>query len=57
MFLQEETLEGFELEANSLSTKELEFELTLHGMEVEEFILTINEDEEGVLTMIDEGPK
>ena len=41
---------------NSFPTKELAFELTLHNMEVEEFILTQDEDEEGLLTMADEGP-
>ena len=50
MFLQEDALEGFEL-------KELAFELTLQNMEVEKLILTKNEDEKGVLAMMDEGPK
>ena len=39
IFLQEYTLEGFEFMANSLSTKELAFELISHIMEVEKFIL------------------
>ena len=55
--LQEDTLEGFELEANSHSTKESTFELTSPIMEVEKPILTSNEDEEKVLAMMDEGPK
>ena len=54
MFLQEDTLEGLEFMANSLSTKELAFELTLHNTEVEKLILTSDEDNEGVLTMMDE---
>ena len=45
MFLQEDTLEGFELEANSLSTKELTFELTPYSTKVEEFILASDENE------------
>ena len=57
MFLQEDTLEGFELKTNSFPTKELAFELTLHNMEVEKFILASDEDEEGVLAMMDERPK
>ena len=57
MFLQEDTLEGIELEANSFPTKELEIELTSHNTEVEKLILMNDEDEEGVLATIDEGPK
>ena len=57
MFLQEDTLEGFELEANSFPTKELAFELKLHNTEVKKLILTSNEDEEGVLATMDEGLK
>ena len=45
--LQEETLEGYKIEANSFPTKDLE---------VEEVILTSDEDEEGVLATMDEGP-
>ena len=54
---QEETLEGYKLEANSFSTKDLAFELTTLIPEVEEVILTSDEDEEGVLAIMDEGPK
>ena len=57
IFLQEDTLEGFELEANSFPTKELAFELKLHNTEVEKIILTSNEDEEGELSTMDEGLK
>ena len=57
MFLQEDALKGFELEVNSFLTKELAFELTLQNIEVERLILTSDKDEEGVLAMIDEGPK
>ena len=56
MFLQEDTFEGFELEANSLSTKELALELTSHNTEVVKPILVSEEDEEGVLAMMDERP-
>ena len=55
--LQEETLEGYKFHANSFSTKELTFELTSQHMEVEKLILTSDEDEEGVLAMMEEGPK
>ena len=55
--LQEETLEGYKLEANSFPTKELAFELTTLIPEVEEAILTSDEDEKGVLAIMDEGPK
>ena len=54
--LQEDTLEGYKLETNSFSTKELAFELVSPIMEVEEFILTYDENEEGVLAMMDERP-
>ena len=57
MFIQEDSLEGFGLKTNSFPTKELAFELTSHNKEVEELILATDEDEEGVLAMIDEGPK
>ena len=57
MFLYEDTLEGFELEANSFPTKELAFELKLYNMAVEKLILASDEDEEGVLAVMDEGPK
>ena len=56
-FLQEDTLEGLEFEANSFPTKELAFDLTLTNPKVEEVILTSGEDEEGVLAIMDEGPK
>ena len=55
--LQENTLEGYKFEANSFPTKELAFQLTLTILEVEEVILTSNEDEEEVLAIMDEGPK
>ena len=55
--LQEETLEGYKFETNSFPTKELAFELLLPILEVEEVILMSDEDEEGVLAMMDEGPK
>ena len=55
--LQEESLEGYKFEANSFPTKELAFELTSPILEVEEVILTSDEDEEGVLATMDEGPK
>ena len=51
------SVEGFGLKTISFPTKELAFELTLHNMEVEKFILASDENEEGVLTMMDEGPK
>ena len=57
IFLQEDTLEGFELKTNSFPTKELEFELLLPISEVEELILTSDEDEERALATMDEGPK
>ena len=57
MFLQEDALKGFELEVTSFLTKELAFELTLQNIEVERLILTSDKDEEGVLAMMDEGPK
>ena len=55
--VQEETLEGCTLKSNSFPTKELDFELTSHNTEVEDLIFTSDKDEEGVLTMMDEGPK
>ena len=55
--LQEDTLEGYKFEANSFPTKEFAFELTSPILEVEEVLLTSDEDEEGVLASIDEGPK
>ena len=55
--LQEDTLEGYKFEANSFPTKELAFELTSSITKVEEVILMSNEDEEGVLATMDEGPK
>ena len=53
-FIQEETLEGFGIVANSLFTKELAFELISPIMEVEESILSHDEDDEGALAMIDD---
>ena len=55
--LQDDTLKGYKFEANSFPTKELAFELTSSIMEVEELILTSDEDEEGVLAKMDEGSK
>ena len=55
--LQEDTLEGYKFEANFFPTKELAFELTLPISEVEEVVLTSDEDEEGALATMDEGPK
>ena len=55
--LQEDTLEGYKLKTNSFPTKELDFELTSHNTDVEEFILMSEEDEDGVLSTMDEGPK
>ena len=46
ILLQEDTLEGFESEANSFPTKELEFELKSHNTEVEKLILMSDMDEE-----------
>ena len=40
--------------ANSFSTKELAFELLLHIMKAEKFMLALYEDEEEVLAMIDD---
>ena len=56
-FLQEDTLEGLKYEGNSFPTKELAFELLSPILKVEKFILTSNEDEEGVLAMMDEESK
>ena len=56
MFLKEDTLEGFEFVANSLSTKKLAFELLSHIMEVEKFILASDKDDEGVLAMMNDRP-
>ena len=55
--LKEDTLDGYKFEANSFSTKELVFEPTLIIPKVKKFILMSDEDEEGVLTIMDEGPK
>ena len=56
-FLQEETLEGIELNTNSVSIKELELELKLLNLDVEELILMKDEDGERALATKDEGPK
>ena len=56
-FLQEDTLEGFELKTNSFPINELAFELTSPIMEVEELILASDENEGGVSAMMDEGSK
>ena len=55
--LQEDTLEGYKFKANSFPTKELAFELTLPIPELEEVILTSDEDEKRVLATMDEGLK
>ena len=55
--LQEGTLEGYKFEVNSFPTKELTFEPTLIIPRVEKFVLTSDEDEEGILATMDEGPK
>ena len=55
--LQEKTLEGYKFEANSFPTKQLAFEFTPSIIEVEEVILISDDDEEGVLATMDEGPK
>ena len=55
--LQEDTREGYKFEANSFPTKKFAFEITSPILEVEEVLLTSDEDEEGVLASIDEGPK
>ena len=55
--LQEETHEGYKLKTNSFPTKDLAFELTSHSTLVEELILTRDEDEKGVLVIMDKGPK
>ena len=56
-FLQEETIEGIELNTNSVSTKELELELKLQNPDVDEVIFRTYEDGEGTLATKDEGPK
>ena len=43
--LQEDTLKGYKLKANSFLTKEFEFEPTLAILKVEKFILMSDEDE------------
>ena len=55
ILFQEDTLERFGLEATSLSTEELAFELLSHIMKAEKFILASDEDDEGVLAMMDES--
>ena len=57
IFLQEDTLEGFELEADSFPTKELAFELVSPILKAKKLIPVSDEDEEGVLAMTNEGPK
>ena len=52
----ESLLQPIEDMANSLSTNELTFELTSHSTKVEKLILTGDEDDEGVLAMMDERP-
>ena len=56
-FLQKETLEGIELNTNSVSTKELGLELKLLNLDVDEVIFRIDEDGEGTLATKDEGLK
>ena len=55
--LQEETLEGIELNTNSFPIEELELELKLHNLDVEELILMKDEDEEEAMATKDERPK
>ena len=55
--LQEETLEGNELNTNFVSTKELELELKLHSLDMGELILMKDEDEEEAVATKDERPK
>ena len=54
MIFNEDTLEGYKFEANSFPTKELAFELLSPILKVMKFILTSDEDE-GVLTTIMKG--
>ena len=54
--LQENTIEGFWLKANSFSTKELAFELISDIMKVEKLIFAPYEDEDEVLANKDEWP-
>ena len=51
------TLEGYKCEANSFPTKELAFELPSPIPKVEEVIPMSDEDEDGVLAIMDEGLK
>ena len=51
--LQEDTLKGYELKTNSFPTKELD----THIPKVEEIIFMSEEDDEGVLATMEEGPK
>ena len=55
--LQEESLEGIELNTNFVSTKELELELKLHNLDVEELILMKDKDEEEAVARKDKGLK
>ena len=55
--LQEKALEGFELKTNSFLTKELDFELSSSILELDNFILMSDEDEEGALATMDGDPK
>ena len=54
ILFQEDTSERFGLEANSPSNKELAFELLSHIMKAEKFILTRDEDDDGVFAMMDD---
>ena len=53
-FLQEENLEGIELNTNFVCTKELELELKLVNLDLEELILMKDDDGEGALATKDE---
>ena len=55
--LQQETLKGIKLNANLVSTKELELDLKLLNLDVEELIFMKDEDGEGALATKYEGPK
>ena len=55
--LQEETLEGIELNRNSVSIKELGLELKLLNLDVDEVIFRTDEDEEVAVAIKDEWPK
>ena len=55
--LQEETLEGIELNTNSVSTKFLGLDLKLLNLDVEKVIFRTDEDEKAAVATKDEWPK